>query len=279
MGTLEEEENQRSAFFNEDEANSDESPEKTATNIIRPKRPRKILKEIFTILFFFIVVFAFRSSLFEPYRIPSGSMIPTLYIGDFILVNKFSYGLKVPFSDVSVGKVNLNPIYLWGKSSPERGDVVVFKYPKNPGVNYIKRVIGLPGDEIFIKNKMIFVNGVKIETKAINGDEIMADIDEQYKGYNLKLFESQTGKRKHLIQIDKDNYFKTDYGKRTVPKGKFFVMGDNRDFSHDSRFWGFVPANYIRGKALFVWFNIKLPKGRGGEGLVMRPWRIGTLIQ
>ena len=112
-----------------------------------------IKKEVKSISLILLAVLVFRSVLFEPFKIPSGSMIPTLMIGDFILVNKFSYGFKVPFSDINLLGVNMDPVYLFGKDSPKRGDVVVFKFPKDKSVNYIKRVIGLPGDKVEMKNK------------------------------------------------------------------------------------------------------------------------------
>lgn len=239
-------------------------------------RKQKFVKEAKSIGLILVVVFTFRSVFFEPFRIPSGSMIPTLMIGDFILVNKFSYGFKVPFSDFSFMDINLNPIYLAGKSSPDRGDVIVFKYPETPSVNYIKRVVGVPGDTIEIRKKAVYVNGEKLLVEEIDGTEIMADMDDKFKAFNLKFYEAQTGDADHIIQQDNDNYFKVDYEKRTIPKGEFFVMGDNRDFSYDSRFWGYVPREYIKGEAMFVWFSMIFPFGE--HDFKFRPWRIGTSI-
>jgi len=242
---------------------------------VKLTRKQKIIKEIKSISLILLVILVFRSVFFEPFRIPSGSMIPTLMIGDFILVNKMAFGLKVPFSDIFS-----DPIYILGKEDPKRGDVIVFKYPKDPSVNYIKRVIGLPGDSIEIRNKIVYVNDKPISgqdvTESEKGKAILDDMDEKFKGYNLKLYESNTGEHKHIIQQDNDNYLKVDYEKKTIPPGKFFVMGDNRDFSYDSRFWGFVPHEYIKGKALFVWFSFILPFGE--NEVKLRPWRIGTAI-
>lgn len=255
-----------------------ESPEAPEMLNDGPKltKKQKAIKEAKSIALIVSLVLVFRSVLFEPFRIPSGSMIPTLMIGDFILVNKFSYGLKLPFSDLSLFDVNFDPVYLVGESNPERGDVIVFKFPKDPSINYIKRVVGLPGDEIEIRNKVVYINGKPLEMKEIPGKEIMDDMDEKFKGYNLKFFKIKTGEHDHIIQQDEDNYYKTDFEKRTIPKGKFFVMGDNRDFSYDSRFWGFVPHNYIKGRALFVWFSLIIPFGE--HNFKFRPWRIGESI-
>jgi len=238
-------------------------------------RKKKILKELKSIGLILFFVLIFRSVMFEPFRIPSGSMIPTLMIGDFILVNKMAFGFKVPFSDMFS-----DPIYVFSKDNPRRGDVIVFKYPKDPSINYIKRVIGIPGDSIEIRNKKIYVNGNKIENKEITatkkGKEIIGDMDDKFKGYTLKFFETKLGEHTHIIQQDDDNFYKVDYDKRIVPKGKFFVMGDNRDFSYDSRFWGFVPHEYIKGRAVFVWFSMILPFS--DHDFKFRPWRIGTPI-
>lgn len=232
---------------------------------------KKVVKEIRSITLIIFFVFLFRSIFFEPFRIPSGSMIPTLMIGDFILVNKLAYGLKVPFSDW-LG----DPIYISQAKNPKRGDVIVFKYPKDTDVNYIKRVIGLPGDTIEIKNKTVFINGQAIETQEIPGKEILEDMDDKFKDYNLKFYKSKTGEAEHIIQLDEDNYYKVDYSKRTIPPDSYFVMGDNRDFSYDSRYWEFVPHRYIKGRALFVWFSMIIPFGE--NKFKFRPWRIGTAI-
>ncbi|MBT7608505.1 MAG: signal peptidase I [Bacteriovoracaceae bacterium] len=239
-------------------------------------KTEKAIKEFKSISLIIILVLIFRSVFFEPFRIPSGSMIPTLMIGDFILVNKFSYGFKVPFSDLSIGDTNLEPKYLFGESSPIRGDVIVFKYPKDPSINYIKRVIGLPGDTIEIRSKIVYINGEPLKVTETPGKEIMADMDDKFLDYNLKFYQSETGTYKHIIQQDQDNYYKTDFEKRTIPEGSYFVMGDNRDFSYDSRFWGFVPHKNIKGRALFVWFSMIIPFGE--HEFKIRPWRIGTSI-
>lgn len=239
-------------------------------------KKQKLIKEVKSIAIIIVAVLTFRSIFFEPFRIPSGSMIPTLMIGDFILVNKFSYGFKLPFSDVVIGDSSLNPVYLFGKSEPKRGDVVVFKYPKDLSVNYIKRVVGLPGDTLEIRNKIVYINDKAIEPKEIEAKKFMDDMDEKFKGYNLKFYEMKTGEHQHIIQQDSDNYYKVDYEKITIPKENYFVMGDNRDFSYDGRYWGFVSHEQIKGKALFVWFSLIFPFGE--NSFKFRPWRIGTPI-
>lgn len=239
-------------------------------------KKQKLIKEIKSIAIIIIAVLTFRSVFFEPFRIPSGSMIPTLMIGDFILVNKFAYGFKVPFTDVVLGEKSFDPIYVGGKEDPKRGDVIVFKYPKDLSVNYIKRVVGLPGDTLEIRNKVVYINDKAIEPKEIDGKTIMDDMDDKFKGYNLKFYSVKTGEHQHIIQQDNDNYYKVDFDRITIPKDSFFVMGDNRDFSYDARYWGFVKHEQIKGRAMFVWFSLIFPFGENPAKF--RPWRIGTPI-
>lgn len=236
-----------------------------------------IKKEVKSISLILLAVLVFRSVLFEPFKIPSGSMIPTLMIGDFILVNKFSYGFKVPFSDINLLGVNMDPVYLFGKDSPKRGDVVVFKFPKDKSVNYIKRVIGLPGDKVEMKNKVVFVNDKPIKLTPLDGKKIMEDMDDKFKPYNFKFYQSKTGSRDHIVQENADDYTKADLDVRIVPKDMYFVMGDNRDFSSDSRYWGYVHRKNIKGKAMFVWFSMIFPWNDNPSKF--RPWRIGTKIK
>jgi len=245
-----------------------------AQNLISKKD--KFIKEAKSFAIIIISVLAFRSVLFEPFKIPSGSMIPTLLIGDFILVNKFSYGFKVPFSDWFT-----DPTYIGGSKFPDRGDVIVFKYPKDPNLNYIKRVIGLPGDTVEVIDKVVYVNNKPIDTKEIDGKEIMEDMDERYKSFQFKFLETMTGGAKHTTQIDVGNEYFANYYKFTVPKDNFFVMGDNRDFSADSRRWGTVPFGNIKGKAILIWFSLSVPwpwSEDEQESWKFRPWRIGKLI-
>ncbi len=238
-------------------------------------RKQKFWKETKSITTIIVLVLAFRSVFFEPFKIPSGSMIPTLLIGDFILVNKFSYGFKVPFSDWFT-----DPVYITGPGKPERGDVVVFKYPRNHDLNYIKRVIGLPGDTIEVVDKVVYVNGKPLYTEAMDGKKIMDDMDEKYKNYDFTFLKNKTGEHTHVTQLHNDNAFSANFQRITVPANKYFVMGDNRDFSSDSRSWGFVPFENIKGEAILVWFSMSFPTpwSTPEEGFSFRPWRIGTLI-
>ncbi len=201
------------------------------------------------------VVFLLRSFLFEPFRIPSGSMLPTLHIGDFILVNKFDYGIRLPVTNTKIIPVG----------SPERGDVVVFKYPMDTQVDYIKRVVGLPGDTVEYRDKVLYVNGVEQKqtgSRDFVDDSTMITLEER---------DEQLGEVNHLIARDgrrpswvplqgilrKEK--SCDYNERgfvcTVPEGHYFMMGDNRDNSEDSRYWGFVPDEDLVGRAVLIWAN------------------------
>jgi len=200
-------------------------------------------------------VFLLRSFVFEPFKIPSGSMIPTLLVGDLILVNKFTYGLKLPVANTRLTAGN--PL--------QRGDVVVFRYPPKPSVDYIKRVIGLPGDEVAYLNKQLTVNGQPVPQTAVSDF-----FDESAMEY-FKQFDEDLSGRRHRIITDarrpafvagadefkyRENCRYTVEGVTCkVPEGHYFMMGDNRDNSLDSRYWGFVPDANIVGKAFFVWMN------------------------
>jgi signal peptidase I len=228
------------------------------------------LKEIKSTALLVLIIFAFRSTCFEPFRIPSGSMIPTLNIGDFIVVNKFAYGLKLPFSDMYT-----DPVYLTHFDSPKRYDVIVFKYPMDPNVNYIKRVIGLPGDEIELVNKQVYVNGKMISAIPENSP-VTKEFAESFEGEKLNFFKVNDDHREYIIQTTNEVTRADTIGRFKVPEGKYFVMGDNRDFSADSRYWGFVPKENIKGKAFAVWMSLTFPFS--DEGLTFSPSRIGKVI-
>jgi signal peptidase I len=187
-----------------------------------------------------LVVFLIRSFIAEPFKIPSGSMMPTLLAGDFILVNKFTYGLRVPI---------LNNTFI-EMHHPERGDVFVFHYPPDPSIDYIKRVVGLPGDKILYQDRQLFINGQKLDMTYL------ADYAYESAGLNqvhAKRFEEQLGDVKHDLLIEENSMSRE--GAFEVPPGHYFAMGDNRDNSRDSRYWGFVPEHNLVGRAFFIWFN------------------------
>ena len=242
-----------------------------------PKKKKRFIKEIISLLVIIFFVGVFRSVLFEPFKIPTGSMIPTLRIGDLILVNKYAYGFKLPFSDFTLFSLNLDPVYLFGEKKVKRGDVVVFKFPLNPSVYYIKRVIGLPGETIEIKNKKVYINGTPLSIQKLSKEFYMKNMDEMYKDNNLSFYRTKTEDGEFIYQVDDDNFFKDSYKARKIPKGKYFVMGDNRDHSNDSRFFGFVPHENIKGKAFLVWLSISTGK-KGSDDLFFRSDRIGKSI-
>lgn len=187
-----------------------------------------------------LVVFLIRSFVVEPFKIPSGSMMPTLLAGDFILVNKFTYGLRVPI---------LNNTFL-DVGHPQRGDVFVFHYPPDPSLDYIKRVVGLPGDKIAYRDKQLYINGQKLDVSFADDYQYVAS---GLNMVNAKRYKEQLGTHQHDILIE-DNSITID-GEVEVPAGHYFAMGDNRDNSKDSRVWGFVPENNLVGKAFFIWWN------------------------
>ncbi|MGD8827571.1 MAG: signal peptidase I, partial [Gammaproteobacteria bacterium] len=189
-----------------------------------------------------LVVLVLRSFVVEPFRIPSASMMPTLLIGDFILVNKFSYGLRLPVLHdkvVSVGE-------------PQRGDVVVFRYPGDPSQDWIKRIIGVPGDRIEYRDKVVYVNG-----RALKQDDVGFYVGEHMTG--ARVHREHMQRLEHLIltvpSVQGNLGMLARPGGVVVPKGQYFVMGDNRDDSNDSRFWGFVPEKNLVGRAFLIWFN------------------------
>ena len=206
-----------------------------------------------------LIVLLFRSFLFEPFKIPSGSMIPTLLVGDFIVVNKFSYGIRLPVLNKKV----------IGIGEPERGDVVVFRYPVDPSVNFIKRAIGLPGDTVTYRDKQLFINGEKVvETPA--GRFESKDVKCSTPAADALLFDEQLGGADHNILLHDRS--RSRNGQWVVPQGHYFMMGDNRDRSNDSREWGFVPEENLLGRAVGIWLNFDFEKGcadlsRVGNGI------------
>ncbi len=213
------------------------------------------------------LVFVLRSFLYEPFKIPSSSMVPTLLVGDLILVNKFTYGIRLPIINKKV--IDLN--------DPQRGDVMVFKYPRDMTQDYIKRVVGVPGDKITYKDKRLTVNGNAVEYTALDDY-----LDDERPVYYKQLTENLNGVQHRILNNEGTPSLNPsevrDFPSRdactyqydgsgfscVVPAGNYFMMGDNRDNSADSRYWGFVPNENIVGKAFFVWMNLGNLKRIGG---------------
>lgn len=226
-----------------------------------------------------LLVLVIRSSVIEAFKIPSGSMIPTLLVGDQIFVNKFSYGLRVPFTDWIGDK----PMYFFRTHGPERGDIIVFKYPVNPDIYFIKRVIGVPGDVVEMKNKVVFVNGKPFDRKPFTQEEMdrafksMDDPQTEYPRERMDVYHDQFDHTNGTIMIDKQSYFSESFAPLTVPAESYFVMGDNRDNSKDSRFWGFVPFDNIKGRAFVIWLSVWMDFDDASKSK-FRPERIGTIL-
>ncbi len=206
----------------------------------------EVIGSFFPIL---LLVLVFRSFLFEPFKIPSGSMIPTLLIGDFIVVNKFSYGLRLPVVNrkfISIGE-------------PERGDVMVFRFPEDERINYVKRVIGLPGDTITYRNKVLFINGEPV-VQENGGLWVGEGLNRNPPGRRPILRREHLSDPPHEIVIYPDQ---PDRNSRTwtVPEGHYFTLGDNRDQSLDSRAWGFVPEENLVGRATRIWMHWDCSRG------------------
>ncbi len=208
-----------------------------------------------------LIVFALRSFLVEPFKIPSGSMMPTLLVGDFILVNKYTYGIRLPVLNKKIVQL----------SDPQRGDVMVFRYPKDPSLDYIKRVVGVPGDTIVYRDKRLTVNGQPVPASQ-NGSYSYVGNGLSY--ITATVYKEKLGAADHamMVESDKPSVYPPqvmDFPNREncsynaegegftckVPAGHYFMMGDNRDESNDSRYWGFVPDENIVGRAFFIWMN------------------------
>jgi signal peptidase I len=230
--------------------------------VLVPKRPGGVAEPIVVDMaraFFpvIVVVFLIRSFWVEPFKIPSGSMKPTLLVGDFILVNKYTYGIRIPVLNrkaIAVGEV-------------KRGDVVVFRYPLDPSVDYIKRVVGIPGDKVSYKGKFLAINDQPVPVQPAG-----YYTDAELNFLRLPVFTEKLGEASHAMMVlppepvvnlsqvrqfpHRDNCEYNDEGFTcTVPAGHYFMMGDNRDQSADSRYWGFVPDDHIKGRAFLVWMN------------------------
>lgn len=204
-----------------------------------------------------LIVLVIRSFVVEPFRIPSGSMMPTLLVGDFILVNKFAYGLRLPV---------LNTRFL-DLGSPQRGEIIVFRYPEDPRVDYIKRVIGVPGDTVAYRNKVLYINGSEVPQQHV-ATYVGSGSGAVMTGANVRE-ETLQGNNHQILVLPQGFEHSFEY---TVGEGQYFVMGDNRDNSRDSRFWGTVPEENLVGKAFFIWMNwdsaaSRIDWGRIGSGI------------
>ena len=186
-----------------------------------------------------LIVLVLRSFIAEPFRIPSPSMLPTLEVGDFIVVSKLSYGIRLPVTDTEVIETG----------QPERGDVAVFRYPRKPSINYIKRIVGLPGDQIAYYNRRLFINGDPVPMERV-GEYRPA---RQNGGTELLEFHERIGNTTHSVLLDPNG--RSPEGEFIVPEGQYFVLGDNRDHSNDSRSWGYVPEANLVGAAKFIWMH------------------------
>jgi len=229
-----------------------ESAPATATAARRPPTVVEYARALFPVV---LVVFLLRSFVVEPFRIPSGSMLPSLHIGDFILVNKFSYGIRLPVLHNKIAAVG----------GPARGDVMVFRYPQDPALNFVKRVVGLPGDVVTYRDKQLIING-QAAARAGDGAFPFSPRGREGARYVETIDDSA-----HVIVIDPA--VRGRDMQVTVPAGSYFVMGDNRDHSNDSRYWRFVPEDHVVGRAFFIWFSWK---GWGDGGVHWR--RIGSRI-
>jgi signal peptidase I len=208
-----------------------------------------------------LAVLLFRTFLLEPFRIPSGSMMPTLLVGDFVLVNKFAYGLRLPVSNTRI----------LDTGEPKRGDIAVFRYPENPKEDYIKRIVGVPGDTIKVVGEEVSVNGKPVPQALVGEyhgtDKVSLQMEENPNMSPVQLYTEDLGGIKHSTLhfrytetyncIGSGGTLTPDGGcEWKVPQGAYFAMGDNRDDSADSRFWGFVPEKNLAGKAFFIWFSL-----------------------
>ena len=189
----------------------------------------------------FLIVLVLRSFIVEPFRIPSASMMPTLLRGDFILVNKYDYGIRLPVLNIRV----------FGNGHPQRGDVVVFRYPEDPAIPFIKRVVGLPGDRLQYRDKNLIINGTRIalEPRGVYHSDGVGSREN-----GSRLLQEQLGELRYNILLNPLHRASVEVD-RIIPEGHYFVLGDNRDNSRDSRYWGLVPDENLMGRAFYIWMN------------------------
>ena len=244
-----------------------QNPKALKKELKKIMEPRGLIGQTGSLFFVILFVFVFRAFIIEPFRIPSGSMMPTLLSGDFIAVTKWSYGIKNPLTNNTLIKIG----------EVERGDVIVFKYPEDTSVDFIKRVVGLPGDEIIYHNKQVYIRSACKEGNCQSPKALDLDLKGEYtiKGdtydESYMLLSESLGNVTHDILInpivgDFRAHFYRQQGRNIaswiVPEGHYFVMGDNRDNSQDSRFWGFVPYDYILGKTIGIWLSLEFDNSK-----------------
>ncbi len=208
-----------------------------------------------------LIVLLVRSFLFEPFRIPSGSMLPTLEIGDFIVVNKYAYGLRLPVLHTK----------FWVNQSPQRGDVAVFRYPKDPKLDYVKRIVGVPGDEISYKNKMLFINSEAVSYETL-GTDALPGRSLVGKAQRVIRMKESLPEAPHEIYVNASLLQRKAKDVWVIPDGNYLVFGDNRDNSNDSRVWGMVPEENLVGRVSAIWMHWDF----GGDGIDFS--RIGRVV-
>lgn len=232
---------------------------KAQLNSTEPDHPPLVFDYARSLFPVFLIVLLIRSFFYEPFRIPSGSLEPTLLVGDFILVNKFIYGIRLPVSHAQIIPVQ----------KPQRGDIMVFRFPPDPRIDYIKRVVGLPGDKISYVDKQFTINGQAVPQTLVG---YATQTDQRSNTVPVLVKEEDLMGVKHLINV-RPGAFAPDMRDIIVPAGHYFMVGDNRDDSADSRVWGFVPEANIVGRADRIWMSWNSPE------TAVRFSRIGTAIQ
>ncbi|WP_371373001.1 signal peptidase I [Thalassotalea aquiviva] len=238
--------------------------EEAVAKIVQPNPLVDTSVQVFPVIAFVLIL---RSFLWEPFQIPSGSMMPTLLDGDFILVNKFNYGLREPVARHK----------FWEIGHPERGDVVVFKYPVQPEIDYIKRVVGVPGDRVIYRNKTLYIQPQCTDTSkpCPNMERVVTDFKAvgEYQQLDMPLtrYQSNMPGKTHEVLVNNNTMPQTprfynqrgfQKGEWLVPEGQYFVMGDNRDNSLDSRYWGFVPEQNLVGEAVAIWMSFEFDRAK-----------------
>ncbi|MBC7385722.1 MAG: signal peptidase I [Cryobacterium sp.] len=218
-------------------------------------RFQPIFDHVVSIAAALLVVFFVRSSFYESYKIPSGSMIPTILIGDHVFVNKFAYGFNLPFSEYFG-----NPIRLIERPSPKAGEIIVFESPRSSEINYIKRVVGVEGDVVRIRDRRLFINDQEVFTSEPTPEE-SKDVfrllrDPKFDESGMRVLKESVANHEHWLLLDGTSFVSENFGPYSVPTGHVFVMGDNRDFSDDSRFIGAIPIDKVRGRATRIWLSI-----------------------